>query len=181
MQPVRSPEEALTLARAILHKNRHYIVDEAIKHSPRNGSAVDPNLARSLAVRLYASEVENSCKELLTLPLGLSANSPSASPQQHGSANSAGKGTEPQQHPPSSSAIQDRKGAVSTLPYCRYCDEPWRRFCPESGRRHETREERTRRLWRIMWRQQQFISKMTNLARLEKPNTCEEEYYVEIF
>jgi hypothetical protein len=73
-----------------------------------------------------------------------------------------------------------RKGPASSLSDCPYCTDPSRRFCPESGRRHETSEERGQRLWRAMFRQLQFHSRMADLGRLEKPNTCAEEFYVEI-
>jgi hypothetical protein len=73
-----------------------------------------------------------------------------------------------------------RKGPASTLASCPYCSDPSRRFCPESGRRHETEDERGVRLWRAMYRQLQFHSRMADLGRLEKPNTCAEEFYVEI-
>ena len=71
------------------------------------------------------------------------------------------------------------RGPASALVSCPYCDEPYRRFCPESGRRHETQDERASRLWRTMFRQIQFSAKMVSAARLEKPNTCAEEFYIE--
>jgi hypothetical protein len=73
-----------------------------------------------------------------------------------------------------------RSGPKSTLDSCPYCTEPGRRFCPESGRRHETADERSLRLWRTLYRQMQFHSRMANVARLDKPNTCAEEFFVEI-
>lgn len=73
-----------------------------------------------------------------------------------------------------------RRGPSSTLRSCPYCNDSTRRFCPESGRRHESAAERSVRLWRTLYRQMQFSSRMANLTRLDKPNTCAEEFYVEI-
>lgn len=73
-----------------------------------------------------------------------------------------------------------QQGPSSKLLECPYCTEPWRRFCPECGRRHETQSEKSIRLWRTMFRQLQFSGKIASAARLEKPNTCAEEFYVEL-
>jgi hypothetical protein len=80
----------------------------------------------------------------------------------------------------SSSTALKTNGPSSNLVDCPYCDEPYRPFCPESGRRHETAEEKCQRMWRTLFRQLQFSAKMASAKRLEKPNTCAEEFYIEL-
>jgi hypothetical protein len=80
-----------------------------------------------------------------------------------------------------SSNISLKKQSPGTgLARCPYCDDPGRRFCPESGRRHETGVERSQRLWRSMFRSIQFSCRISSAERLEKPNTCSEEFFVEL-
>jgi len=69
---------------------------------------------------------------------------------------------------------------VSNLERCPYCTEPSSRYCKETGRRHETTEERAYRHWRHLYRQLQIASNFIDTARLNKPNTCCEDYSVEL-
>ena len=73
-----------------------------------------------------------------------------------------------------------RRGPPTRAVDCPYCTEPDRRFCPESGRRHETAEEKSQRLWRTMFRYVQFSCRVACVERLEKLNTCSEEFYIEL-
>ncbi len=74
------------------------------------------------------------------------------------------------------------KGAspLTNVMECPYCTDSRRRFCPESGRRHETKEERARRFWRTIVRQTQFSRSMASTTRLAQENTCAEEFYIEM-
>ena len=76
--------------------------------------------------------------------------------------------------------LKESHGKKSTLPDCPYCSEPHRRFCPESGRRHETAEEKATRLWRTMYRQSLFSLRLAAASRINEENTCAEEFFVEI-
>lgn len=68
----------------------------------------------------------------------------------------------------------------NALDQCPYCDEPKSRYCKETGRRHETAQGRAVRFWRHIYRQLSIASNFINTARLSKPNTCTEEYAVEL-
>lgn len=69
---------------------------------------------------------------------------------------------------------------ASRLEACAYCNEPSSRYCKETGRRHETSGERATRLWRTIFRQLQCASHFIDTARLNKPNSCVEDYAVEL-
>lgn len=69
---------------------------------------------------------------------------------------------------------------VTRLKDCPYCNDSRRRFCPESGRRHETDDERALRYWRMIVRQLQFSTTVASAARLNQENTCAEEFFVEL-
>ena len=73
-----------------------------------------------------------------------------------------------------------RSGRPSQLRSCPYCAEPYRRFCPESGRRHETKEERCERLWRTLYRQTQFAGQMVSHRVVDSKNTCVEVFIVDL-
>eukprot|EP00759_Apiculatamorpha_spiralis_P006091 PhF_6_TR13593/c0_g1_i1/m.21749 len=73
-----------------------------------------------------------------------------------------------------------RKVSCSSLKACPYCDEPSTRFCKESGKRHETPEERAKRRWRTTFRQLATANKFVSFARLQKVNTCAEVFTVNL-
>jgi hypothetical protein len=68
----------------------------------------------------------------------------------------------------------------SALSRCPYCNEPSSRFCKETGRRHETRDEAAERRWRHLYRQMVVASSFISMARLSKKNTCEVDDTVEL-
>jgi len=70
--------------------------------------------------------------------------------------------------------------SVSALSLCPYCNEPSSRFCKESGKRHETALERVKRRWHTVFRQLSVVGKLVNMTRLQKSNTCAEEFFVSL-
>lgn len=68
----------------------------------------------------------------------------------------------------------------TALEACPYCNEAWSRFCKETGRRHETSEERAERRWKHLFRRMSLAASFIDNSRLQKKNTCEEDYSVEI-
>ena len=54
------------------------------------------------------------------------------------------------------------------------------RFYKDSGKRHETPEERAYRRWRTTFRQLATVGKFVSMARLQKKNTCAEEFSVSL-
>jgi hypothetical protein len=71
-------------------------------------------------------------------------------------------------------------GGKSNDQHCAYCDEFTTRFCKNTGRRHETQEQRAVRLWKHIYRQFHVASNFISTARLEKKNTCVEDYAVDL-
>lgn len=72
-------------------------------------------------------------------------------------------------------------GTVSSaLAECPYCKEPASRFCKESGRRHETPEEKANRRWKHIFRQMAMMSSFVSNVRMKKKNTCIENGAVEL-
>lgn len=68
----------------------------------------------------------------------------------------------------------------SALAECPYCDTPFTKFCHESGRRHETPEEKAERRWKHLFRQMAMMSSFVSNVRLSKKNTMVEEASVEL-
>ena len=63
---------------------------------------------------------------------------------------------------------------------CFYCTEPSSRYCKETGRRHETPQQRASRQWRQLYRQMALASTFVSTARLAKVNTCVEEFAIDL-
>ena len=87
--------------------------------------------------------------------------------------------------PTSSSATTDGTMAIagtkaSNLSQCPYCKEPASRFCKETGRRHETPEEKANRRWKHIFRQYSLASSFVSNVRLSKKNTCLDQDAVEL-
>ncbi len=69
---------------------------------------------------------------------------------------------------------------ASRLESCPYCQEPSSRFCKETGRRHETTDEKGERRWKHIFRQLSLASSFVSNVRLSKKNTCLESEGVEL-
>eukprot|EP00672_Neobodo_designis_P008494 CAMPEP_0174855262 /NCGR_PEP_ID=MMETSP1114-20130205/32860_1 /TAXON_ID=312471 /ORGANISM="Neobodo designis, Strain CCAP 1951/1" /LENGTH=182 /DNA_ID=CAMNT_0016089997 /DNA_START=46 /DNA_END=594 /DNA_ORIENTATION=- len=146
------------------------------------------NSARDAALKIFMREVatENSRAfdetELneSSIPRmadreGVSPSPPRANASQGGDGAAAAAGQSSSFQGVNSNPVPDEHGRV-----CSYCDTPSTRFCKETGRRHESGEERSLRLWRHMYRQLHVASNLISTARLEKKNTCVEDYAVDL-
>jgi hypothetical protein len=120
--------------------------------------------------------VAEACESATDLPVGVAICAP-GHPLREALVPICAAGAEPLS---AAEAALKQPGPASALGDCPYCQEPHKRFCPESGRRHESPDDKVRRMWQALFRQVQFSSRMASLARLDKPNTCAEEFYVEI-
>lgn len=69
---------------------------------------------------------------------------------------------------------------ASKLSECPYCKEPASRFCKETGRRHETPDEKAERRWKHVFRQLSLASSFVSNVRLSKKNSCIEDQGVEL-
>ena len=86
-----------------------------------------------------------------------------------------------QQQQPSGGDTMAIAGAkASNLQSCPYCKEPTSRFCKETGRRHETPEEKANRRWKHIFRQYSLASSFVSNVRLSKKNTCLDQEAVEL-
>ena len=97
------------------------------------------------------------------------------------SSNNNNKNSQQQQQQPSEGDIMAIAGAkASNLQSCPYCKEPTSRFCKETGRRHETPEEKANRRWKHIFRQYSLASSFVSNVRLSKKNTCLDQEAVEL-
>ena len=78
------------------------------------------------------------------------------------------------------STLRSRKSSSARGEECFYCTEPGSRYCKETGRRHETVQQRASRQWRQLYRQMALASTFVSTARLAKVNTCVEEYAIDL-
>ncbi len=151
-----------------------YALRLCAENSQRMGMIASAEDARRCALGIVASASVSS-----QAPLGVALQHmpPSLSPPRRTTPQrTAVRGPET----PHVAASLKKKSPPTSLASCAYCDEPSRPFCPESGRRHETKDERSHRLWRFMFRWLQFSSRVAHVERLAKPNTCSEEFYIEL-
>lgn len=189
---VRSLEEAQSVARALCQRHSPLVSQAGAAASPRDvalkiflaemaaqhgGSAALTTLSPSPdrgapqdAAGTYVSPVRQA--ELPVIIGGRSESSPSVASQKSsiaGAHNATGMET---------TGI----GASSSSPpsSCAYCSEPTSRYCKETGRRHETSAQRAVRQWRTIYRQLQCTLQFIDSARLTKPNSCVEDFSVEL-
>ena len=159
-----------------------YALRLCAENSQRMGAIASGDNARLAALGIVAHASATSA----SVPLGVTLAqmhpplSPTrlATPQRSPAvAAAAARTTGPQS---AAAASLKQQSPPTALADCPYCNEPSRPFCPESGRRHETHEERGMRLWRVMFRFLQFSSRVAQVERLSNPNTCSEEFYIEL-
>ena len=136
--------------------------------SPGNMSAIPFDDAASPQQRRTGTTSESPAP----VPAGGKA-SPAPQPQTSGSQSS--KRAEPTVEEKKASPPQEECNRT-----CIYCNEPSSRYCKETGRRHENAEERANRQWKTMFRQLAMASQFVNKARLNKPNTCVEDFGIEL-
>ena len=138
------------------------------------------NSARDAALKIFMREVatensrafDESALDQSSIPRMAVRDGVSPSPQR---ARSGSRGPAADTSGVNANPVPDENGRV-----CSYCDTPSTRFCKETGRRHESGDERSVRLWRHMYRQLHVASNLISTARLEKKNTCVEDYAVDL-
>ena len=163
MFKVRNAEEAMIIAKELCGKHQSLVKGVGVTGS-----------ARDVALKILLHELqqgEPTAKTILARPLvGVSA--VSASQQEALKANRAMDKPK--------IIHESIKVDFSSQRQCAYCQEPGRRFCKETGRRHGTVEERALLYWKKMFQQMAIASQFVNSARLGRPNTCTEGDSVEI-
>ncbi len=167
------------------------VAHEMCRRHPELVSAIGPRAsARDVAIKILLTELQMGSPSLSpdrregtttaspganvsAIPFHTGDSSPATVRQTSSSPNAQHR---TQQHPESATGVSDD---VSNRK-CAYCNEPATRYCKETGRRHETPGERAERQWRTIFRQVSLASRFVNSARLAKPNTCVEEFAVEL-
>lgn len=170
MLRVKTLEEAMEVAKHM-----------CARHPDLVRSVGPTQTARDVALKIFLQEIASRPEELSSI---------AASPQR-----TALNFTSIDEQSPAQSPVQSDRhdvpdvspsnparsnSAAATDRTCFYCDDASTSFCKNTGRRHETIEEKNLRLWRHIYRQLHVASNFISTARLEKKNTCVEEFEVEL-
>lgn len=184
LSSMRSPsrratvEETVAAAREICRKHQHVI--DAMK---------DATAPRDIALRIFLSEIaqERSPARRASHPRasadGVGSLGGDSSPKVE-LTNPAPTPNMKHMPQPSGEFSPGLRSPVSERSMefgCRYCNEPSSRFCKETGRRHETREDRARRQWKqlfqLLYNTNRFLRAT---GRLRQENSCVEEFFIEL-
>jgi len=170
MFKVRNAEEAMILAKELCQ--RHGAIIKGIGSS---------QTARDAALRILLSEIQAgepvakgvaSRPLAVGVPVGSSSGQNTTTPQKLSAIKPQSRNN--------NNASEVPKVDYSAMRKCTYCNEPTSRYCKETGRRHGSSEERALLRWKAIYRQLANASHFVSTARLSKPNTCVEDYAVQL-
>lgn len=167
---VKTVEEAMAVAKEMCRRHPELVRTAGTAHT-----------ARDVALKIFLQEVACNAEELSSI-----ASSPRRdrstprAPAEAATPSPAKTHHSDPMTPAQVLASSSPRAEGSALPNCNYCNEPETRYCKNTGRRHETPQQRSVRLWKHIYRQLQVASNFISTARLEKKNTCVEEFAVEL-
>jgi hypothetical protein len=150
MLKVNDADEALAVAKEMCRKHPELVRGVGAQAS-----------SRDVALKIFLHELSATTTGVLDYDASPNA-SPAASPARAGTAAAA--------------AAPPPPGVFA----CPYCDDGATRYCKNTGRRHEDADGKARRQWRHLFRQLQIANTFIDTARLNKANTCTEDFAVEL-
>lgn len=153
MMQVRNTEEALVLAKEMCARHNDLVQEVGPRFT-----------ARDIALRILLEEMQADEPTAKRVRAALNT----AQKLSHDGAPQTGS-TAATTQPPPESTFQ-----------CPYCTEPSSRYCKETGRRHQSPEQRALEYWRKIYRRFALASQFITSARLSKRNSCIEDYSVEL-
>lgn len=183
---VKDLDEAMRVARAMCERHPDLVKTVGITNSARDAALkiflheVAHENANAASFNVSAIEAgDGSVRRLAErTPSAVGDNSPNAAsptPHRQRSASATSGQSSPDVIGVNPNAKPDANGRI-----CAYCREPSTRYCKETGRRHESEKERAVRMWKHIYRQMHVASNFISTARLEKPNSCLEDYAVDL-
>lgn len=174
MMRVNTMDEALAVAKTMCSKHPDLVKTVGTTGTPRD-----------VALKIFLSEVSSDPSSGFKYDVTPPRSEPRQAAAGADAATPVGSASATGADGSSTSAPAAHAATVGPAPnptdrQCPYCDDAGTRYCKNTGRRHETPEEKSVRLWRHMYKQLVIASNFINTARLAKKNTCVEDYAVEL-